>query len=85
MALIFEYSRHVLEICSTDLLYGVLCLKLSLILKLAAVTASEGANLFECSMFLLSNLSLTKLSNLGLPLIARVIIDISYWHSVWNT
>ena len=85
MTLVFEYSRHVLEICSTDLLYGVLCLKLSLILKLATVTASEGANLFECSMFLLSNLPLAKLSNLGLPLIARVVIDISYWHSVWNT
>ena len=85
MALIFEYSRHVLEICSTDLLYGVLCLKLSLILKLAAVTTSQGANLFECSMFRLSNLTLTKLSNLGLPLVARVVVNVGNWRSEWNT
>ena len=85
MALVFEYSWHVLEICSTNLLYGVLCLKLSLILKLATVASCEWANLFECSMFLLSNLTLTKLSNLWLPLIARVVIDIGNWHSVWNT
>ena len=84
MALVFEYSRHVLEIRSTDLLYGVLCLKLSLILKLATVTTSEGANLFECSMFLLSNLTLTELSYLGLPLIACVVINIGNWRSEWN-
>ena len=85
MALILEYSRHVLEICCTDLLYGVLCLKLGLVLKLAAVTASEGANLFECSMFLLPNLALTELSNLGLPLIARIVIDVGDWRSEWST
>ena len=85
VALVFEYSRHVLEICCTDLLYGILCLQLSLILELATVAAGKRANLFECGMLLLSDLTLTELSNLRLPLIARIVIDIGNWRSEWDT
>ena len=77
MSLIFENSWHILKICCTYLLYGILSFELRLVLKLAAMATSEWTNLFECGMLLLSYLAIAELSDLWFTLVTSIVIDVS--------